>query len=81
MASHRPTLRELFEAASDLPRDEWARYLDANCEAELRGRIESMLASDPGSEGALPGMSATTFVDVFADSELTPTPLTGTHVG
>ncbi|MEO6688072.1 MAG: serine/threonine-protein kinase, partial [Dokdonella sp.] len=42
---------------------------------------ESMLASDPGSEGALPGMSATTFVDVFADSELTPTPLTGTHVG
>ncbi|MEO7326308.1 MAG: serine/threonine-protein kinase [Dokdonella sp.] len=81
MESHRPTLRELFEVASELPRDARTRYLDANCDAQLRGRIESMLASDPGSEGALPGMAATTFVDVLADSELTPMPLTGTHVG
>ena len=81
MASQRPTLRELFEAASDLPREERTRYLDAHCDAELRARIESMLTCDPGPEGALPGIAATAFVDVLADSDVTPMPLAGTHIG
>jgi tetratricopeptide (TPR) repeat protein/tRNA A-37 threonylcarbamoyl transferase component Bud32 len=81
MASPRPSLRDLFETASDLPRGERSRYLDTHCDAELRARIESMLASEPGPEGALPGIAAAAIADAFVDSDVTPMPLAGTHIG
>jgi tetratricopeptide (TPR) repeat protein/tRNA A-37 threonylcarbamoyl transferase component Bud32 len=82
MTSHRLSLRELFEIASDLPLGERAGYLDTHCDAELRARLERMLASDPGPQGALPGVPAAIIADALADrDDEAPAPLTGTHIG
>lgn len=82
MTLHRLSLRELFDTASDLPLGERAHYLDTHCEAELRERIERMLASDLGPQGALPGVPAAIIAEALAgrDDEA-PVPLNGTHIG
>jgi eukaryotic-like serine/threonine-protein kinase len=55
MSTQAPSLRELFEAALDLPADERARFLARRCaDPERRARLQRMLAAAPGSTGALP---------------------------
>ena len=81
MTSQRPSLRELFETAIDLPAAERVGYLDRNCDADLRSRVERMLAIDPATAGTLPGASAGMLADALAQSALGPGLPVGSRVG
>ena len=81
MASQTPSLRALFDAASDLADDERVRYLDRHCAPELRARIERMLACEPGPAGVLPDIPAAVVADALAESGPTPTLPAGSRIG
>ena len=80
MTAQRPSLRELFETASDLSVAERAVYLQ-HCDATLRARVERMLASDRDPAGVLPEISAAVVAEALVESGAGLAPPPGTHVG
>lgn len=57
MTERSSRIRELFDGALDLPREERATYLDTACgdDAELRRRVQSLLDAHDRAEGFLEG--------------------------
>jgi serine/threonine-protein kinase len=75
-----PTLRELFEAALAIESaDERTRWLDAHCDARLRGRVERMLAF--ARDDAAPGPPAAEVAAALAEGAAIWTPPASMHVG
>ena len=74
------TLRELFEQALALPPAERAAFLAACTDAELRGRLERLLAADDRGAGLL-GSSAEAVADRLGDVDYAHELPPGTRIG
>ena len=76
------SLRELFDAASELSPDARAAFLDANCsDSELRRRLERMLAAGAGPGGAMPSTPAEELARAIDESDATPSFGLGSRIG
>jgi eukaryotic-like serine/threonine-protein kinase len=75
-------LRNLFEAAMELAPKDRATYLDAHCaNAQVRARVERMLAIEPGPGGAIPKTSAEALAQQIGEVQVTHAFTIGSLVG
>lgn len=75
-------LRELFEAALDLPLAAREQFLLSHCtDADERERLRRMLEAEPGPEGALPDMEAVALADTLPDDLHTDALRRGSRIG
>ncbi|MGA8277888.1 MAG: tetratricopeptide repeat protein [Rhodanobacteraceae bacterium] len=82
MASQNPTLRELFEAALELPGEARVQFLESRCaDPAQRARLERMLDAGPEPGGALPAAPAATLAGVLPDASVTEALPPGSRIG
>ncbi len=75
------SLRELFDAAVEMPASARAAYLDEHCrDPALRARVERMLAADPEAD-ALPTGGARATVTAIGDADVAAALPPGSRIG
>jgi tRNA A-37 threonylcarbamoyl transferase component Bud32 len=75
------SLRDLFDAASELAAEQRAAFLDAHCnDAQVRERLERMLAAQPAAR-ALPDTPADALADAIGDPESERAYFLGARIG
>src|SRR5665213_164926 len=82
MPSLNPSLRELFEAAIDLPQDARGRFLDAQCpDVERRAFVERMLEANTEPTDALPNVPATALAQMLGEPDAALALPPGSRIG
>ena len=83
MNESKPGIRDLFEAALNLPADERAAFLLAHCDdPEQRESIRRLLAADTESAGALPVRTFDDLLDKLPEAEVDSVePAQGSRIG
>ena len=75
-------LRSLFEAAMEYEPEERVAFLDSQCiDADIRARLERMLAVEPGAGGAIPAVTADVLAQAIGDIETTHGLAAGSRIG
>jgi serine/threonine-protein kinase len=81
MTPQQRPLRELFEAAIDLPAEQRAAFLDAHAAPEQRALLERMLSSRANAGSALPAAPAALLAEALADADTVAMLPPGSRIG